>query len=174
MSGCWRRRAERISHRSSLCSRHEQLEQDLQRLLVLLQPSEGIFQIQHPHQVGRLHLQRHQPLAASALHPLQQVVVEIELADRLGDVAVHPHAETAFPVSRHGAGRQGDDGHIVLVHHLADLTSGIQPVQLRHLQVHQDHVKRLLGHPLDRLPAVAHHGHQGIDPAQIFDDELLV
>ena len=62
----------------------------------------------------------------------------------------------------------------MLVDHLADLAGGIQPVQHRHLQVHQDHVEGLLGHSLDRLPTVAHHGHQGIDPAQVFDDELLV
>ena len=62
----------------------------------------------------------------------------------------------------------------MFVDHLADLAGGIESVQHRHLQIHQDHVKRLLGDPLHRLPTIADHTHYRIDAPQILDDELLI
>ncbi len=106
----------------------EQHGQFLQQVGVAIEPLQGGAPVQHQ-------LRRLRPVAGQ--HPGQGRAV-----DRLGQVIVHARLQAAFAVARHGARRHGDDGYVATPVQLAvaELARGGQPVQARHLHIHQDQV----------------------------------
>jgi len=57
----------------------------------------------------------------------------------LGHISIHPHRKAAFLIALHGVGGYGDDGNMPVAHALLgpDRGSGLEAVELRHLDIHQ-------------------------------------
>src|SRR5581483_10243052 len=75
----------------------------------------------------------------AGLYPLPQHGVQGVLAERLGEVVVHPRREAALPVALHRIGGQRNDRRALpSTFAPSDLGTGHESVQARHLTVHED------------------------------------
>jgi len=81
---------------------------------------------------------------------------EIVETDRLRDIAIHARGQAFFPVSHHRICGEGDNRHMPSCCHfcLADGLGGLKPIHFRHLTVHKDNVKVLLGRGLDTFQSI--------------------
>src|SRR5207249_6678382 len=90
--------------------------------------------------------------------PLGEQDVKRGHLDRLRDVVVHAGREAALAIARQGGGGRGDDRRVprrALAR--ADGGGGLQAVELRHLDVHQDEVVGRGGERGERLATVRRH-----------------
>ena len=78
--------------------------------------------------------------------------------DGLRHVVVHPGRRAQLPVPLHRVGRHGDDPGAALARPApVELARGLEAVELRHLDVHEDHVVGLPRHGVDGFEAVPRH-----------------
>ncbi len=80
---------------------------------------------------------------------------------RLGQVVVHPGRQAPIPVLSHGVGGHGDDRDFGQPQVPPDSPGGLVPVDLRHLNVHEDRVVGGLPQAVQRFGAVFGRVHPG-------------
>ena len=80
-------------------------------------------------------------LAARSWHALE-CRGKLGWPDRLADVVVHAGRQACLAVAGHGVRRHGHDLQRPIRPSRANAPRGLQPVELRHLDVHQHHVER--------------------------------
>jgi len=76
-------------------------------------------------------------------------------ADRLGDVVIHPRAETPLPIAVKGASGDCHNWRVAAVLEFADCPCSLKAVHLRHLTIHQYEAIALFlveGHGLHSVP----------------------
>ena len=93
--------------------------------------------------------------AAAPGRPVADGVGELAAVDRLGDVVVHAGGQTLLRIALHGVGGHGDDRHVgPAAVQAPDRGGRLEPVHLRHLDVHEDEIVGKIADRLDRFPAV--------------------
>ena len=86
--------------------------------------------------------------------------LELLPVDRLREVAVHTGIDTSAVRAFHGMRGKRNDGHVGGVRFEAtDLSSGIIPVEFRHLTVHENEIVASAAPCCDRSMSIGHNIH---------------
>ena len=92
--------------------------------------------------------------------PVSQFCNEFRPVDQLADIVVHADVQAGFLILRKGVGGHADDRRSACrAGQSADLAGGLQPIQFRHLHIHQDQVVAATGRLPDGGESVVGHIH---------------
>jgi hypothetical protein len=91
-------------------------------------------------------------------HPTLESGSQVLLGKRLGEVIIHPSCQALVPIAFHGIGRQGNDGNMVTGADRSFMPANGgrcgEPVQYRHLAVHEYEIIAFPQYGLNSLSAI--------------------